>query len=156
MKQPLYQQKWKHSTYETILWLGSPMCTQDTFKCAFCCILLLDTKESIQESYTLASPCLSVLLQFRACLQLLKVISLSTDLFCAFCKRENTPQHWPFDDCILRRMLVITAFFSLTVEVRYSWSRSSRNRRSSTINSSMAERQKNRITFSKKSHWKKS
>lgn len=50
-------------------------------------------------------------------------------------------QHWPFDDCILRRMLVITAFFSLTVDVRYSWSKSSRNRRSSTINSSMAEKQ---------------
>lgn len=42
-------------------------------KCTFWCILLLDTKESIQESCTLASPCLSVFLQFRACLQLLKL-----------------------------------------------------------------------------------
>lgn len=31
-----------------------------------------------------------------------------------------------------------TAFFSLTVDVRYSWSSSSRKRRSSTINSSIA------------------
>lgn len=44
----------------------------------------------------------------------------------------------PLDDCILSRMSVITAFFSLTVDVRYSWSRSSRKRRSSTINSSIA------------------
>lgn len=45
------------------------------------------------------------------------------------------------DACILSRMSVITAFFSLTVDVRYSWSRSSRKRRSSTINSSIAANQ---------------
>lgn len=45
----------------------------------------------------------------------------------------------PLDGCILSRMSVITAFFSLTVDVRYSWSRSSRKSRSSTINSSIAE-----------------
>lgn len=45
----------------------------------------------------------------------------------------------PLDDCTRSRMSVITAFFSLTVDVRYSWSRSSRKRRSSTISSSIAQ-----------------
>lgn len=44
----------------------------------------------------------------------------------------------PLEGCNLSRMSAITAFFSLTVDVRYSWSRSSRKRRSSTINSSIA------------------
>lgn len=48
----------------------------------------------------------------------------------------------PLDDCILSRMSAITAFFSLTVDVRYSWSRSSRKRRSSTINSSIAAKER--------------